>query len=218
MRQALALVGVTLVSTVALAKRCDVAPAFAGTLAEARLTLEAAFIRDQQARKSLEGLGDRSAKNSLSPEEQDKRVKVQIAVDKENLALLDGIVCKYGWPKRTNVGELAAQAAFLIVQHAALPVQEQYVTLLKAAVETKEADAAFLATLEDRINVRNGRPQQYGSQLCLRADGRYAWRALAEEDEAKLDAVRASIGLGSIKQYAAAIGAVYAPPSKLGCQ
>ena len=213
-----AFVGLLLWSTAALALRCDAASAFAGTIAEARTQLELAVARDQLARKNLEGVGDSSAKNPLSPEEKDKRIKQQLAIDSENLLLLDAIVCKFGWPTKSALGEKAALAAFLIVQHSALPVQEIYVPSLKAAVVAKEADPTHLATLEDRINVRNGRPQIYGSQLCYRPGGGVAWRPLVEENEAKLDAVRASIGLSSIKQYAAHFGAEYVPPSQLGCK
>ena len=214
----LALVGLLFASTTALAQRCDVALAFAGTAVEAGIQLEAALMRDQLVRKNLEGVGDPSAKNPLSPDEQGKRIKEQFAVDRENLALLDAIVCKFGWPAKSAFGEKAALAAFLIVQHSALPVQETYLPSLKTAVVAKEADPTHLATLEDRINLRNGRPQVYGSQVCHRPDGRYAWRPLVEEDETKLDAVRASIGLRSIKQYAAGFGGQYAPPSHLGCK
>ena len=154
----------------------------------------------------------------MLPEEKDKRIKEQLTVDRENLALLDVIVCKFGWPAKSVFGEKAAVAAFLIVQHAALPVQETYLRSLKAAVVAKEADPAHLATLEDRINVRNGRPQVYGSQLCYLPGGGVAWRPMVEENEAKLNAIRASIGLSSIKQYAANFGGQYTPPSQLGCK
>ncbi len=216
--QMLALVGLLFASTAAFAQRCDVASAFAGTIAEARTQLEAAVVRDQLVRKNLGGVGDSSAMNPLSPEEKDKRIKERLTVDRENLALLDTIVCKFVWPTKSAFGEKAALAAFLIVQHSPLPVQETYLPSLKAAVVAKEADPTHLATLEDRINVRNGRPQVYGSQVCYRPGGGFAWRPLVEENEAKLDAIRASIGLRSISQYAAAFGGRYTPPSQLGCK
>ena len=165
----LALVGLSFVSAAALAQRCDVASAFEGTTVEARAQLEAALARDQLVRKNLERVGDSSAKNLLPPEEKDKRIKEQLTVDRENLALLDVIVCKFGWPTKSALGEKAALTPFLIVQHADLPVQETYLPSIKAAVAAKEADPTHLATLEDRINVRHGRPQVYGSQTVLSA-------------------------------------------------
>ena len=55
-------------------------------------------------------------------------------------------------------------------------------------------------------------------KLCYLPGGRLAWRPLVEEDEAKLDAIRASVGLSSIKQYAENIGTKYTPPSQLNCK
>ena len=164
-----AFVGLLFACTTAFSQRCDVAPAFAGTIALARTQLEAALTRDQLVRKNLEGVGDSSTKNPLPPEEKDKRIKEQLTVDRENLALLDVIVCKFGWPTKSALGEKAALTPFLIVQHADLPVQETYLPSIKAAVAAKEADPTHLATLEDRINVRHGRPQVYGSQTVLSA-------------------------------------------------
>jgi hypothetical protein len=55
-----------------------------------------------------------------------------------------------------------------------------------------------LAYLDDRIRVREGLPQRYGTQLQKRADG---WEPLPVEDPEALDARRQAVGLEPITEY-----------------
>ena len=87
-------------------------------------------------------------------------------VHEENNKRIIEIVKKYGWPLESEVGEDGAEAAWLIVQHAVLEpeFQEQCIGLLKQAVEIGEAKGWFLAYLQDRVLIRQGKPQMYGTQ------------------------------------------------------
>lgn len=64
------------------------------------------------------------------------------------------------------MGEDGAEAAWLIVQHAVLEpeFQEECISLLKQAVEIGEAKGWFLAYLQDRVLICQGKPQVYGTQ------------------------------------------------------
>jgi hypothetical protein len=135
-------------------------------------------------------------------------------IDSENLARLEKIVEEHGWPGRSRVGRQGASAAFLVVQHAPLEVQERYLPLLEAAVAAREAQPSQLALLTDRILTRNGKPQRYGSQLHRSPEtGKVEF--LPIEDPANVNARRAAVGLEPIEEYARRFGIEYeAPPAE----
>lgn len=57
-----------------------------------------------------------------------------------------------------------------------------------------------LAYLVDRVRVAEGKPQVYGTQWGSNADGNPEPRTPIE-DEANVDILRASVGLGTIDDY-----------------
>ena len=117
--------------------------------------------------------------------------------DRANQQRVTVIVDKYGWPKKSQVGQVAAMAAFLVVQHASLDVQLKYVAHLREATASGEASTQNLALLEDRLLIRQGQPQRYGTQV----DTQNGLSLLPTEDETNLDARRASMGLGPICEH-----------------
>ncbi len=134
--------------------------------------------------------------------------------DALNLVRLERIVADRGWPRISEVGRPAANAAFLVVQHSPLEVQERYLPMLQAAVEVGEGRAADLAYLTDRIRIRKDQPQLYGSQVCSDAAGAMVFCPI--EDEANVDARRAAVGLEPLAAYARMIGFEYRAPSQEG--
>ena len=115
-------------------------------------------------------------------------------LDSLHFARLDSIVAVSGWPGRSTVGEDGVRTAFLVVQHAPLEAQERYLPLLEASVAEGEAEAWQLAMLTDRVLVRRGLPQRYGSQF--RVDPETGERTYDPvEDPARLNARREAIGL-----------------------
>ena len=133
------------------------------------------------------------------------------AIDRENTAWLRQVVREHGWPKRSRVGDDAASAAWLLVQHSDLDLafQRECRRLLGDAVGAGEASASDLAYLTDRILRAEGRPQRYGTQLAPSADGGYEPQPL--EDPARVDELRATVGLGSLEEYARQLRDVYGP-------
>ena len=204
-------------SAAALNERCAGVAKFEGAITEAKVRLEAALERDQQFRKQTQRSKPSTTEQPPSPAARRQLLRDQQKLDLDNLKLLDSIVCKSGWPGIDAVGQRASLAAFLIVQHAELAVQETYLPTLQKAATSKQAEPSQVATLEDRINVRNQRPQRYASQLCFLKRGGYAWRPIENEDEAVIDAAREMVGLGTIQSYAAYFKVEYVPPSKRPC-
>lgn len=117
------------------------------------------------------------------------------AVHLTNASLLEACLAEIGWPTRSAVGEQAASAAFLILQHAISrpDLQRSALSLLLDAAGTGEASPLDAAYLADRIAVLEGRGQLFGSQFDWDEAGELSPAAL--EDPAGVDERRASVGL-----------------------
>jgi hypothetical protein len=118
----------------------------------------------------------------------------QNAIDSENLKKLSSIVEQWGWPKISEVGAEAANAAFLIVQHSDLEGQKKYLPEIKQAAMEGEASKRSFALLQDRILMNEGKPTIYGTQL-RRNEETGEWFLWPVEDEANVDQVRAELGM-----------------------
>jgi hypothetical protein len=132
--------------------------------------------------------------------------KVQ-SIDQRNQLWLGEQIKQFGWPGKSLVGEQAAHAAWLLVQHAdANPdFQEKCLELMKAAApgEVTPVDIAYLT---DRVLVARGQPQVYGTQ-CEEVDGRFQPKVCIEPES--LDQRREEVGLQPIKEYLKVMEEVY---------
>jgi hypothetical protein len=108
------------------------------------------------------------------------------------------ILATHGWPGISRVGPEAANAAFLLVQHTADNALQAEALGLMQAAPPGEVSLPDLALLTDRVRVRQGLPQLYGSQFSA-VDGR--WIADPIDDIAHLDERRASMGLPPMADY-----------------
>ncbi|HNL37520.1 MAG TPA: hypothetical protein PKH43_00255 [Saprospiraceae bacterium] len=142
-----------------------------------------------------------------SPEYAEFRQK-SIRQDSLNTVRISALLDSLGWLGADEVGDKANRAFFLVIQHADLPVQEKYLPMMRQAVADGKANASNLAYLEDRVLMRHGRPQRYGSQI-VRDQETGAWILYEVEDPASLDQRRASVGLGPISEYLDMTGAIW---------
>jgi hypothetical protein len=116
------------------------------------------------------------------------------------------ILDTHGWLGTDIVSEKANTALYLVIQHADLAVQEKYLPMMRRAVADGKATASNLAYLEDRVLMRQGKPQRYGSQIVPdKVTGE--WILYEVEDPANLDHRRLSVGLGPIQDYLNSTGA-----------
>ena len=174
-----------------------------------RVELEAMLDSDQRFRTEIQSL-----ERKLGPETPEIKAlwDRQSRIDQANMKRLAKFISARGWPGKSLVGEKATTAAFLILQHADLPVQQRYLPLLRKAAANNELKPSRLALLEDRILVRTGQPQIYGSQLGR--DPKTGLLAFSPiEDEANVDKRREAVGLEPLAEYAKGFGLVY-PPKK----
>lgn len=167
-------------------------------IAALRAELEAMHETDQAQRQQMTVVEREQGPTSPQLAELWKK---QNASDRYNIGRLEAIIAEIGWPKRSLVGNRAASAAFLILQHADLAYQKKYLALARAAVAEKEMSGSSLALLEDRVRLREGGKQIYGSQVHRNDAGE--WEPLPLEDPAGVDARRTSVGLGPLADYLA---------------
>lgn len=118
----------------------------------------------------------------------------------DNQRQLEALINEKGWPKISEVGERAAGAAFLVIQHANLAKQEKYLPVLERMCQVKEARWADYALMYDRIQTSRDQPQRYGSQVRYNSkDQKYELFPL--EDASKVDEWRREAGLQPLAEY-----------------
>jgi hypothetical protein len=124
-------------------------------------------------------------------------------VDADNTAWLAAVLDERDWPRRSQVGDEAAGAAWLLAQHADHDpqFQQRCLALLIDAVATGEAETVHLAYLTDRVLLAEGRAQLYGTQFWRGPDGRGRMEPRPIDDVERLDDRRRRVGLSPFAEY-----------------
>lgn len=153
--------------------------------------LEKIYESDQTIRGEMSKL--RQKYNTASPEYKELARRMQVT-DSINLVLVTSLIDQYGWLSKAVVGKTGNSAIWLVIQHADLATQEKYYPIMEKAVQENKASKKDLAYLEDRILMRQGKKQLYGTQYKLdpETNEMKLWEV---EDPDRLNERRASIGL-----------------------
>jgi hypothetical protein len=139
---------------------------------------------------------DQQARNKINwTDPQIALVEEMQRIDRKNAKRLAEIVDEHGWPGKRLVGEDGASAAWLIVQHAThdLDLMKRCLEKMRALPET-EVSAKDVGYLSDRLELRQGRKQIYGTQLRVEK-GELVLEPIDDPD--KVDERRAAIGLAA---------------------
>jgi len=180
-----------------IATRWEKAANDAGVNMELMKELEKIGEEDQRYRREMRPIRE---KYGWESPQMDSLWVLQNYADSVNTARVIEIIAEHGYPGRSLVaGE--ASTAFLVIQHADLEVQEEYLPIMIEAAEQEELRWSSVALLIDRVNVRNERPQIYGTQLGQdKETGEYYFSEIAEPF--KIDSIRSSVGLPPLQSYA----------------
>ncbi|MCW3085323.1 MAG: hypothetical protein JWP12_2689 [Bacteroidetes bacterium] len=120
--------------------------------------------------------------------------------DSIDLLKVKTILDRDGWLGPDVVGEEGSETLFLVIQHSDQKTQEKYLPMVREAVEDGRASAGMLALLEDRVAVKQGKKQIYGSQIVT--DPKTGKDTIAPvEDFANVNKRRAAIGLEPLEEY-----------------
>ena len=117
-----------------------------------------------------------------------------------------------GWPQ--GLSDEANNAIWLVIDHAPIDYQLRYMPLIKEQVATGAISKSQYATLFDRICMRQGEPQRYGTQAVQRRSAEenttiYVWPVA---NPLKLNRLRRTMGLTPIKRYCRKVSKVYGAP------
>lgn len=119
-----------------------------------------------------------------------ERLRVGDAARQQRLA---AIIATHGWPTLSMVGWEAANAAWLIAQHAPLARLKPWLALMQEAATRHEIAPYNLATSIDRVRVYEGRKQIYGTQY--RPDDKKQGAPYPIENIERLEQRRLQMGL-----------------------
>lgn len=155
---------------------------------------------DQEPKVAFHATQDQHKKDSIK--------KIGVELEKKNLVKVKAILKQYGWPGPDQVGHEANSALFLVIQHADIATQEEYLPLMRKAVAEGKALPMHLALLEDRVALRQGKRQIYGSQIGQdEQTGESYVLPLADPD--RVDERRRSVGLPPLAEYVTKWGIVW---------
>jgi hypothetical protein len=178
-----------------------------GKLKPVKEKLESVLQSDQKYRRSIDSVFSKFGFDSKEVQSAHRDMK---KMDEKNLKYVCSIIDKYGWPDYNIVGFDASAGAFLVIQHADSLTQEKYLPIMRQAVKEKKAIGGELAFLEDRVLIRRGEKQIYGTQV--HADSLGNWRVEPIEDETNVDQRREQVGLTPLAEYLRRFKIVYKKP------
>jgi len=159
-------------------------------------TLDTIFANDQDGRNEAERIEKQYGNNSPELKKLWQTINRNDSID---LVKVERIIDKYGWVGPDVVGGRGSQTIFLVIQHADIKTQEHYLPMMREAVKNKKASASSLALLEDRVALREGKKQIYGSQIRSGPGGE-KWVSPLEDPD-NVDKRRAEVGLGPLAEY-----------------
>jgi hypothetical protein len=121
--------------------------------------------------------------------------------DSINRLKIEKILNEYGWLGADVVGEQGNETLFLVIQHSGLETQLKYLPMMREALKLGNIKTKDFALLEDRIAVRQGKRQIYGSQIYKDFDTGESYVYPLIEPE-KVNERRAKVGIDeSIEDY-----------------
>lgn len=132
-------------------------------------------------------------------------------VDSTNQVVVARLLEK-GWPR--DLSDEAHHTIWLVIDHAPLDYQLHYLPLVEEQMVKGVISKSDYATLFDRVCMRQGAPQRYGTQTVQRRSAEsnapiYVWPT---ENPSKLNRLRRSMGLSPIKRYCRKVAKTYGAP------
>lgn len=169
----------------------------AGELARVKRQLDSIDVEDQRYRAQQEYIAGTAGGESAAM--QALLDSMQYA-DSLNMIAVARIIDAYGWLGADAIGADANTTLFMVIQHSPLSNQQKYLPLMRRAVAEGKARGGSLALLEDRVALREGRKQRYGSQLSWNMNTN-VYYVLPIDYPDSVDLRRAGLGLPPMATY-----------------
>ncbi len=119
--------------------------------------------------------------------------------DSINLIKVSKILDSQGWPSKKKIGTRGTSTLFLVIQHADLKTQVKYLGMITKAVKSNNLPKRQYAMFFDRLTLRQGKRQVYGTQLASNKESKGPY-VLPLEDAKNVDKRRAEMGLNSMQE------------------
>lgn len=121
-------------------------------------------------------------------------------MDSENQQFVFNLLDNSGWP--SELSDSANNAIFLVIDHAELDAQKKYYHFIEEQANKGKVEKSSLATLHDRILMRENKKQVYGTQTkAATVDGEIICWIWPIENAENVDKRRAEVGLSPIADY-----------------
>lgn len=169
--------------------------------------LDSIYERDQDCRTKLDFFVKKYGKDSKEVEDLTKECK---HIDSTNQIKVSRILDERGWLGKEIIGKKGNLTLFLVLQHADnnIDMQLKYLPMFKKAVLDGKANPDNFAMFQDRVRLKQGKKQIYGSQIGKDdKTGKYIVNPI--EDPINVDKRRKEVGLGSMADYVKQWGIVW---------
>ena len=170
---------------------------------------------DQELHQRLQRIGEADQRirhewflaNKAKPRDKvkiDSILQAMQLIDSLNQVEICDILDKRGFIGSEAVGE-GCKVFWTIIQHAPAEMEKKYLPLFQRAAARGDLAQWQIAMMEDRIALFEGRPQKYGSQLDVAADGTQTVYKLLNPE--KVDEWRKEKGMEPLAEYLKSMGA-----------
>lgn len=160
-----------------------------------RRRLQMIYKTDQEVRIAFMAARNKQHHDSIAEAEALKEMQ---RVDKINQEQICKILDTRGWVGSDKVGD-AVSTYWAVIQHSGLDIQKKYFPLFQEAAKKGDISKEGLAMMDDRINMFEGKPQRYGSQIADDGNGgRVVYQLL---DASKVDEWRSEMGMEPLDDY-----------------
>lgn len=164
--------------------------------------LDTIYEDDKEYRTQINDIAKEYGWESNELKELVRLMKEQYSV---NTIKVRKILDEHGWLGDDIIGVQGNTTLFLVIQHSDFETQKEYLPMMREAVKKGNAKGSDLAFLEDRVALRNGEKQIYGSQIAPDPEtGEYIILPLMDPEN--VDKRRAEVGLGRFQDYISDFG------------
>ena len=160
-----------------------------------RRRLQMIMKTDQEVRMVFIAAHNRQPHDSIAEAEALHEMQ---RVDKVNQEQICKILDSRGLVGSDKVGD-AVGTFWAVIQHSDVNIQKKYFPLFQEAAQKGDIAKEGVAMMEDRINMFEGKPQRYGSQIEEDEHGNPRLYQLL--DESKVDEWRSEMGMEPLKDY-----------------
>ena len=193
-----------------LATLLALAPGVTGAQRPAAGAASDSALRSDLLRLAVEDQAGRAAIAAAAARQDTLFLMRFVAADSLRSEWLEALVGERGLPTPALVGADGVRAAWTLLQHSPdAAFQSRMLPEVERAATRGELPRAEVAMLTDRVLVKSGRPQRYGTSFSVKGD-----RLVADpiEDLANLAARRAALGMPAMADYARKLGELYGLP------